>query len=423
MLAVAGLLLLAGGQARAVEPAVQVIEVRGLLDPAVDSFLRSSLARAGGAGTQVVVLALDSPGALSVDVPGLVEAVEDAPVPVVAWLAPRGARATSGAFAVALAADALYVSQGAVLGDAARLDLAGPDPSGQAVARLLTGLAPAPGRELALRAASGEIFPGSAAVEAGLAQGSAASPAELLQALDGTPVGGRTLDTWDPSAGAPAAPLRVHDMGLLETLLHAVTSPGMALMLLLVGAYGLIFELYNPGIGLAAAVGVVCLALGVYAVDVLPANWWGLLVVFAGVGLLVYDVQTSGLGPPSLAGVALVGLGGLLTFAGAPEAVSLSWVALVLALVVTVVFFISVITAALRVRLRRPVSEDDELIGTIGEAQTDIAPEGTVLTKGTLWRARTMETGIAAGSKVQVKATEGFVLLVEPFEEHGPGPD
>jgi membrane-bound serine protease (ClpP class) len=77
-------------------------------------------------------------------------------------------------------------------------------------------------------------------------------------------------------------------------------------------------------------------------------------------------------------------------------------------------------TAALRVRLRRPISGEDALVGTVGVAKTDIAPEGTVTTKGTLWRARTMETGIAAGSKVEIKATEGLVLLVEPLHESVP---
>ena len=84
----------------------------------------------------------------------------------------------------------------------------------------------------------------------------------------------------------------------------------------------------------------------------------------------------------------------------------------------TLVFFVSVMTAALRVRLRRPITGEEAIVGEIGEAKTDIAPEGTVMTKGTLWRARTMETGIEAGSKVKVMATEGLVLLVEPLHEH-----
>ena len=93
---------------------------------------------------------------------------------------------------------------------------------------------------------------------------------------------------------------------------------------------------------------------------------------------------------------------------------------IVVSVILTIVFFVSVMTAALRVRLRRPIDDSEGVVGSIAEAQTDIAPEGTVLSNGTLWRARTMETGIAAGEKVQVKATEGLVLLVEPFHEGQP---
>jgi membrane-bound serine protease (ClpP class) len=101
----------------------------------------------------------------------------------------------------------------------------------------------------------------------------------------------------------------------------------------------------------------------------------------------------------------------------APELLVSPW-AIVAGLALTILFFVSVMTAALRVRLRRPVSDDDSPVGTVGEAKTDIAPEGTVITKGALWRARTMEMGIAAGSKVKIMATEGLVLLVEPMHEH-----
>jgi membrane-bound serine protease (ClpP class) len=83
----------------------------------------------------------------------------------------------------------------------------------------------------------------------------------------------------------------------------------------------------------------------------------------------------------------------------------------------TLLFFAAVMTAALRVRLRRPTTGEESIVGTSGVAKTDIAPEGTVMARGTLWRARTMETGIAAGEPVKIKATEGLLLLVEP--DHG----
>ena len=104
-------------------------------------------------------------------------------------------------------------------------------------------------------------------------------------------------------------------------------------------------------------------------------------------------------------------------FPGGSPALDYGFGTIAAAVVLTIVFFVSVMTAALRVRLRRPIEDSAGIVGSIAEAQTDIAPEGTVMSNGTLWRARTRETGIAAGEKVEVKATEGLVLLVEPFHE------
>lgn len=237
----------------------------------------------------------------------------------------------------------------------------------------------------------------------------------------------RTLETWDEAAGAPSVRLRFQNMSLLQQLLHLVTDPEIAFLLLLLGTFGLIFEIYNPGIGLAGLLGAVALLLGFYALSVLPTNWAGALLVVIAVIFLLVDLHTAGLGIWTVGGITALVAGGLLLFAGAVPELTLDPWSIVVAVVLSIVFFVSVMTAALRVRLRRPITGEEGIVGTIGEAKTDIAPEGTVLTKGTLWRARTMETGIAAGSKVQVKASEGLVLLVEPLHEHpadeGPSPE
>jgi membrane-bound serine protease (ClpP class) len=211
-------------------------------------------------------------------------------------------------------------------------------------------------------------------------------------------------------------------MNLLQQLLHAVTNPEVAFLLVLVGIFGIIFELYNPGIGLAGILGAVSLLLGFYALSVLPTNWVGVLLIVLGVIFFLVDLQAAGLGVWTVGGIAALVAGSLLLFSGVDPSVELSPWAVVAAVAGTLLFFISVMTAALRVRLRRPITGQESIVGTVGEAKTDIAPEGTVVTKGTLWRARTMETGIAAGSRVKVMATEGLVLLVEPLHEDDPAP-
>jgi membrane-bound serine protease (ClpP class) len=183
------------------------------------------------------------------------------------------------------------------------------------------------------------------------------------------------------------------------------------------GAFGLIFEIYNPGVGLAGILGAIALVLGFYALSVLPTNWAGVLLIVLAVILLLVDLHTAGLGVFSVGGITALVAGGLILFSGAAAPLRLSPWAILAAVGLALVFFISVMTAALRVRLRRPITGEEAMVGTVGEATTDIAPEGTVQSRGTLWRARTMETGIAAGSKVRVKATEGLVLLVEPLHD------
>jgi membrane-bound serine protease (ClpP class) len=267
------------------------------------------------------------------------------------------------------------------------------------------------------------------AAEIGVVNGLASSLGDLLRAMDGqtvTTTNGATvtLETWSEADNAPSVIYRFQDMNVLQRLLHAVTSPEIAYLLLLVGFFGIIFELYNPGIGLAGILGAICLLLGFYGLSVLPTNWVGVLLITIAVVAFIVDLQIAGFGIWTIGGAAALVGGGLILFSGADDALAVSPWAIVAAVIGSLVFFVSVMTAALRVRLRRPVTGQESIVGTVGEAQTDIAPEGMVLSKGMLWKARTMETGIAAGSKVEVKATEGLVLLVEPLheEESSPAP-
>jgi membrane-bound serine protease (ClpP class) len=417
------------------EKTVDLIEVTGVIDPPTSDYLISRLGSAEDEGIQAVVIQLDTPGALDVSMREIVGAILGSSIPTVVWIAPRGAEAASAGTFIGYAADLVYMAPETELGAATPIDLGtnsvalGPTAVDDAAA-FIREIAIAQGHdpdfgERAVREKVAVAAPD--AVELGAVNGMAGSLRELLEALDGQavdtnnsgqgPILAKTLETWDEGRGAPSVTVRFQQMDLLQRLLHAVTSPEVAFYLLLLGMFGLIFELYNPGIGLAAILGAGCLVLGFYALSVLPTNWAGVLLVVLAVVFLLADLHVAGLGLWTAAGIAALIAGGSILFSGAAPALSLSPWAIVGAIALTLIFFISVMTAALRVRLRRPITGEEGIVGSIAEAKTDIAPEGTVLTKGTLWRARTMETGIAAGSKVEVKATEGLVLLVEPLHD------
>jgi membrane-bound serine protease (ClpP class) len=411
---------------------VDVIELEGIIDPTNADYLKGRLERSQDDGVHAVVIRIDTPGGLDVSMREMIQAMLEADVPTIAWIAPGGARAASAGTFITYAANLAYMASGTALGAATPVNLGGGE-TDETLARKATNDAAALIEELAIlrdrdpefaRAAveDAESIGMNEAVERGVVNGRADTLSDLLQAMDGETVtigdgSDVTLETWDEASDTASVRFRFQDMNIFQRLLHLVTNPEIAYLLILFGTFGIIFELYNPGIGLAGILGAVCLLLGFYALSVLPTNWAGVLLIVLSVIFFLVDLQAAGLGIWTAGGVAALVAGGLLLFSGAPDALALSPWAIVTAVVLTLVFFISVMTAALRVRLRRPITGEDALVGTVGEAKTDIAPEGTVLTKGTLWRARTMETGIAAGSKVEVKATEGLVLLVEPLHD------
>lgn len=412
---------------------VDVVEVDGVIDGPTAEYLIDKI-DAAQEDAVAIVLQLDTPGGLDIAMRDVIGGIMQSEIPVIVWVAPQGSRAASAGTFIAYSAHLTYMAAATELGAASPVNLAGGDlpptvkekATNDAVA-FLTELARERGRDVEFAEAAvrdAEAIGVTEAIERGVVDGQASSLSELLQLVDGQTVdvtgGSATLDTWDPAAGKLTVTLRFQEMDLLQRLQHALTSPEVAFLMLLAGVFGLIFELYNPGIGLAGILGAGSLAMGFYGLSVLPTNWLGVLAVVVAIVLLLVDLHTGGLGGWSIAGLGLLVVGGLMTFAGANEALALSPWAIVAAVLFTLLFFVSVMTAALRVRLRRPITGEEAIVGAVGEAKTDIAPEGTVVTKGTLWRARTMETGIAAGSKVQVKATEGLVLLVEPLHEQEP---
>ena len=397
---------------------VDLIQIKNLLDPIQADYLIDRLGRASSDGAQAVIIEIDTPGAIDVDLEEVLTAIGEAGVPVICWVAPREAQAAGiGAFMVAAACDATYVAVDSTIGPAAPVNLAVPNGSPNDV--IASRLFPRSGPRPADPTWATRTLTVAQAIEANIAHGEASTLDSLLQQLDGLELfGAPALETFDADTGSLSAPVRFQGMGIIDRLLHTVTNPNLVFLLLLAALFGLIFELYNPGIGLAGILGAAALVLALYGLNTLPTSWPAVLLIVVGVCGFLLDLQIGALGVFTIGGGLAVGAGGALLFRGAASELLVDPWAIVAAVVATILFFVSVMTAALRVRLRRPVTDADSPVGTVGVAKTDIAPEGTVVTKGALWRARTMEMGIEAGSKVKIMATEGLVLLVEPWHEH-----
>jgi membrane-bound serine protease (ClpP class) len=406
---------------------VDVLQLKGFIDPPSADYLKDRIAAAQTSpAEEAVIVELDSDAGLVSSIPALLQQMTRSRVPIVVWVAPRGAVAEGAGALLVAAGDLSYMADAARLGSAAPPNLNSGDKGATVrTEALVQQVSQRQGHSSSLPVAlltnRGSITSGKAA-QADAIDGVASSLSAVLRQMDGRSVslvnrGQTTLETWDQNSNRPTVGFRFEEMNVWARLLHSVMTPEAAFLLLLVGAFGLIFEVYNPGIGLGAIIGVSALFLSHYALEALPTNWPGVLVVSVAIAFFVVDVQLSGFGAWSAGGMALLVAGAMLMFSGAPSAAHLALWAIVAGVVISLLFFVSVMTAALRVRLRRPITGEEGIVGTVGEARTDIAPEGTVFTKGALWRARTMETGIVAGAMVEIKATEGLVLLVEPLSD------
>jgi membrane-bound serine protease (ClpP class) len=235
---------------------------------------------------------------------------------------------------------------------------------------------------------------------------------DLLAQIDGfrTRPKGLELSTADASV------VRV-EMAWHERLLHALVNPNVAFLLMLIGIYGLLFELQSPGLGLAGGAGAISLLLALYAFQALPVSYVGLALILVAVVLYVAEVKVQSHGALAAGGTAALILGGLLLFDSEASFLRVDWTIIVLAALLSVAFFVFVIGAVARSYRRVPVTGAEGLVGERGVSRTPLDPGGQILVHGELWKARSEDAPLAAGEEVQVTAVEGMVLKVRRWQD------
>jgi membrane-bound serine protease (ClpP class) len=407
----------AAGAAGEAAPVVDYFELTGVIDPVSASSVVQEIDAAGRAGSRALIVRLDSPGGLGVSVTSLVDHILQSKVPVVVWIAPSGARAAGAGVFVAYAAHVAVMAPGTTIGPAVPVNLDAPPGDSPAAVGYLRTVAARTGRNADVLGAGSQTLGDAAAAQAGAVSFQAGELGTLLHNLEGRSVTVRGRSVQLSVAGAI---LRFHKMGLMARLLHTASRPAVAYMLLLVGLFGLVFELYFPGIGAAGLMGGGALVLALYGFTVLPTSWAALALLAVGVALFVPDLHSGGLGIPTAAGTVALVAGSVLLFPHARPALQLPWWAIAAGVAGTLLFFISIMTAALRARAARPPAGAESLVGAVGVARTDLAPDGEVTASGSLWRARTLGAAIAEGTQVRVRSVSGLMLVVEPVEHAEP---
>jgi membrane-bound serine protease (ClpP class) len=240
---------------------------------------------------------------------------------------------------------------------------------------------------------------------------------DFIVVLDGVQANGKTLDTATVVPKGTElrrernGPTRFAKLGLFPRLMHTVASPPVAYLLLTIGLALLVFEFFTAGIGIAGAVGAICIVLGCYGAAALPTRPWAFVVLVGAMVAFAVDVQTGV--PRFWTGVGVVGY--VVASVFLYDGLSLSWVTLLAGIGGVLLAFLAGMPAMVRTRFATPTIGREWMVGETGEAVSAIDPDGIVRVRDAQWRARTnRSTPIARGDRIRVAAIDGVTLEVEP---------
>jgi membrane-bound serine protease (ClpP class) len=408
----------ARGQSRA--PSVDLVKVQGVIDPALAGYVRGTIERAEDAGA-TVVLQIDSRGSYGGQAGALGRFIRGSSVPVVSWIGPLGARVAGGALFVVYSSSLVSMAPGAGIGPATPFDLATratkEDPA--EVRRLgahLVALAPGAGATATgvRRLVAGPALPAGPAEMAGAIGLTAVDLPDLLSKLDGRTVTTARGPVTLVTANRPGrrVDVRFHEIGPVRRALHAVSTPTAVYVLLVLGLWGIAFELTQPAFGVAGIGGLVALAFAGYGLSVVPVHWVGLALVAAGIGLQGLDVMIRRVAALTVLGTAAFAAGSFVAWHGVAPAIDLSVWLIVPATIAGFLYFGFALTVALRSRERIREAQVG-LVGLVGEVRTDLNPDGGVYVKGSMWRARSTDGPIPKGARVRIRGVDGLILRVE----------
>ncbi len=400
---------------------VFTIEVDGIINPATAKFIVDSIDQATQQGAQCLIIQLDTPGGLMDSMRIIVKKELGSTIPIIVYVAPGGARAASAGVFVTMAAHIAVMAPSTHIGAAHPVTLGGGEGKesktmtekivNDTVSYIKT-IAKNRGRNVdwAEKAVVKSVsITEEEAVKLNVVDFITPDLQSLLTKIDGRVVKfdgvTRTLQT----KGVQPQPIQ---MSWRDKLLDIISNPTIAYILLMLGIYGIFFELSSPGAILPGVVGGIFLILAFYALQMLPVNYAGLALIFFGIILFIAEIKVVSHGLLAVGGVISLLLGSIMLFQSPVEYMRVSLSVIIPAVMVSAAFFIFAVSKAINARLRKPTTGMEGLIGEVGIVSTPISPEGKVSIHGEFWNATSDQT-LEEGEKAQVIGVDNLKLKVK----------
>ena len=421
----------ARGQDVAERQPIEVLQYNGVIGPATADFFRRGLEQARAHNAALVVFELDTPGGLDTSTRDIVKEILNAPMPVATWVGPSGARAASAGTFILYASHIAAMAPASNLGAATPIAIGGSlpseEPEGKSsksgdsgtlhrkvvndAAAYLRSLAQLRGRnadfaERAVREA--RSLSAEEALQAHVVDLIASDVDELARKLDGRTVALASGKIELHTAGAPV--IRT-EPGWRTKLLGLVSDPTVAVVLLMLGVYGLFIEVLHPGAAVPGVAGGICLLLALYAFQLLPVNWAGVALILLGCALMVAELFLPTFGVIGVGGIAALATGLLMLIEPEVPGFGIPLGVVVGLAVTSAVVILGAGTFALRARRRPVVSGKEALVGTEGTVTEVAGSEAWAHVAGESWRVHS-DSPLKPGERIRVRKVDGLTLDV-----------
>jgi membrane-bound serine protease (ClpP class) len=399
------------------------IEIDGTINPVAADYVHRSIEKANKENADCLIIKLNTPGGLLKSTRVIVSDLLDSPVPVVVYVSPNGAHAGSAGVFITMAAHVAAMAPGTNIGAAhpvsmqQQMDPVMNEKATNDATAFIRTIAQYRNRDTvwAEKAVRYSLsITASEALSQKVIDLVAGDMNQLLEQINGkevmTPSGKKIISTHN-------AAIETVKMSWIEKLLNILVDPNIAYILLLLGIYGLLFELYSPGVIFPGVIGGICIILAFYSMHTLPVNYAALALIVFAVILFILEIKIISHGILAIGGTISLLLGSLmlirnessLEFARISRAVIYTVVAF------TALFFFFLVTMGLRAQRKKPVTGTDAFEGAIGFAAESFDQTGTIMIMGELWQAESVAGKIEKGQKLKVTRRENLKLFVEPI--------
>lgn len=426
----------AGLPAKSSAQEAMVLRIDGAISPASASFVADGLDQASQSDVALVVIAMDTPGGLDTSMREIIRDILASPVPVVAYVHPSGARAASAGTYILYASQFAAMAPGTNLGAATPVQIGAPAPGSEGdeadteaggptnaaerkavndAAAYIRSLAELRGRnadwaEAAVRGAAS--LSATAALEQGVIDVVAPDIRSLLEQLDGRSY---TLDGETRVLGTADITVREIEPDWTTRILATITDPNIALILLMVGVYGLFFEFLNPGAMVPGTIGAIALLFGLYALAVLPVDFAGIALIVLGVGLMVAEAFAPSFGILGIGGIIAFVIGATMMYDTDVPDLRVSGSVIAALAVFSAGLVILVARVGIKSFRHRVVTGSEELVGTVATVVDWQNGKGHVFVHSERWNAEGPDD-LDVGASVTVETMKGLKLGVTPTE-------